>query len=139
MLKKSIYSEYALKEHISYASVAQTAEHLVEAQGVGSPKLPWGTIWGCSLTGKATVSKTVRWVFESLRPCHCPAVRQLRYCGTFICCRRQTVASPAFQAGQAGFDSRRQYHVCIAQLVRASECGSKGRGFEFRCTPQMPQ
>ncbi len=33
-------TRYAQKEHVSYASVAQTAEHLVEAQGVGSPKLP---------------------------------------------------------------------------------------------------
>ena len=42
-----------------YASVAQMEEHLPEEQGVGSPKLPRGTICGGFWSAQRAVLKTV--------------------------------------------------------------------------------
>ncbi len=35
------------------------------------------------------------------------------------------------------FASQNQKMVSIAQLVRASDCGSEGRGFETLCSPYL--
>ena len=57
---------------LHYASVAQLVERLPEEQGVGGPIPSRGTTWGCSSTGRAAVSKTAIWMFDSSRPCQVP-------------------------------------------------------------------
>lgn len=70
------------------------AEQLVEAQRVGSSKLPWGTTWGRSLIGKTAVSKTARWVFESPRPCHFHLLPKTNGCVTGLSHRGSWVRFP---------------------------------------------
>ena len=46
---------------------------------------------------------------------------------------------PAFQAGDASsiLAARTIYTADVAQLVRASGCGSEGRGFDSHHSPQI--
>ena len=102
-------------------------EEQLAKKRAGSSELHWDTICGYSSTGRATVSKTVRWVFESPCPCHLNMLQKTNGCVIGLSRR------------ESGFDSRLEPHVRIAQQVRAPGCGPGGRGFEFRCAPQMPQ
>jgi hypothetical protein len=65
---------------VGYGQVAQLVEHATENRSVGGsiPSLATRAVYGSSSIGRAPVSKTGGWGFDSLLPCFLESTRPVR-------------------------------------------------------------
>ncbi len=80
-----------------------------------------------------------RWKGKFLPPPLCGLRRGL-LCGILyiiLCKKQQKMMAIRVELGEGGDYNNTTLTGCVAQLVRAPDCGSGGRGFESRRTPHF--